>query len=364
MKLWRLLCLILFLPATAFAQCATGHTAVPVCQLNGVTNTLEHGGRLTLVSGGPVMVGNTASATTLYYAPYGSPSIALYDGTNTKNYPFTSGPTDSVGLTLATFGSGWSASSTYDVFVTLSGGVPVLCTGPTWTDQNTRTAAGSLGIHDGQYVNSNASSMVCRTSNSATISAPQYQATYIGTIATDASGLLDFTPQHSTCTNTSCGPAYLNVWNNYNRRNAYAYVFDNTVFPGLQYSGTTIRTAGANTNNRIYYVVGQVEDTCTGYYQAFDKIISSGGHTISGFWLNAANNPSATKEYISNSPIYADASSGGQFSGVSTSFFKSACFPIGLDYEEALENSDGVTTGGGNYFGYFGQQVLEFVYPM
>lgn len=334
------------------------------CGVAGGLPPLEHGGRLTLVSGGPVMVSNNASQTILYYAPYKSQFIAIYNGANVTNYNFTSGPTDAVGLSLGTFGSGWAASTVYDVFVALSGGVPVLCTGPAWTNFNTRTAAGSLATYSGQYVNSNASSMTCRTSNAATISVPQYQATYLGTILTDASVKLNWTPQNSTCVGTSCGPATLYVWNNYNRVTIYAYVFDNTVSPGLTYAGAVgvIRTAGANVNNRIYYIVGQVEDTCTGYYQAFDNVVTAGGHAISGFWYNAASTPGATQAYVSNSPIYAPTqpSGGTTFRGVSTSFFNSACFPIGLDYEEALEESD----GNNNQFGYFGQQVLEFSYPM
>ena len=332
-------------------------------------NALEHGGRLTLVAGGPVMVSNSAAQTTLYYAPYKSPFIAIYNGTNVTNYQFTSGPTDAVGLSLATFGSGWAANTVYDVFATLSGGVPVLCTGPAWTDFNTRAAAGSLAIYTGQLTNSNASAMTCRTSNSTTISVPQRQATYLGTILTDAAVKLNFIPQQPNLCPSTCGsfaPAVLYVWNNYNRVLAYAYVFD-TATTAIQYSSTTIRTAAGNVNNRIYYVVGQVEDSCTGWYQSFDIVVNTGGYIIAGMGFSNATSPGPltyTAGGTFNAPSAGGLGAGINQKGVASSWWSSACYPVGLNYEEALESSDGNATSGGNYFNYFGQQVLNFTYSM
>ena len=332
-----------------------------------VTNILEHGGRLTLVASGPVMVGNTTSATSLYYAPYVSPFVSIYNGSTQANYQFTSGPTDTVGLTLGTWGSGWSANSVYDVFATLSGGVPVLCTGPAWTDSNTRTSAGSLARYNGEYTNSNASAMTCRTSNSATINVAQYEATYLGTIATDAAGKLEFTPQTSTSCGGPCGPNYLYVWNEFNRHMTYAYEFDNTAGTSA-YSGSLPRTAGGSLSNRIYYIVGQVEDTAIGYYQSFDVVGNYGNLAQSGFWNDmvtdtSTNGTSVSKTsniYMSNSAIYSPVNTVSGSKGVATSYFAFVPFPVGVDFQEALENADGNTA----YFGYFQQQVLEFQYPM
>jgi len=343
--------------------------------------SFEHGGRLTLISGVPAQVSNVAGATILYYAPYKSPFIAIYNGANVTNYQFTSGPTDGVGLSL-TIGSNWAATSVYDAFIALNSGSPVLCTGPVWTDQNTRASAGTLAPYNGQSANNNATAMTCRISNSATISVPQYQATYVGTIATDASGTLDFTPQQPNAVNctppsptSGCGsfaPAQLYVWNEYNRIQTYAYVFD-TSTAATSYTSATIRTAAGNTNNRIYYVVGQQEDTCIGWYQSFDELVTQSNasheaYIIAGLGFRAYTwtlgaHPLA---YTANGTIYGpkfnpDQSFGYNAKGVASAWWSSVCYPVGLGYEEALEQSDG---NNANLFGYFGQQVLNFQYSM
>lgn len=334
----------------------------------------EHGGRLTLQSGVPAQVSNVAGATVLYYAPYKSAYIAVYNGTNVANYQFTSGPTDAVGLSL-TIGSNWATTSVYDAFIALNSGSPVLCTGPVWTDQNTRASAGTLAPYNGQLANNNATAMTCRISNSATISVPQYQATYVGTIATDSAGTLDFTPQQPNVCPGTCGsfaPAQLYVWNEYNRIQTYAYVFD-TSTAATSYTSTTIRTAAGNTNNRIYYVVGQQEDTCIGWYQSFDELANSSKsgfetYIIAGFGFRAYTwtlgaHPLA---YTANGAIYGpkfnpDQSFGYNAKGVASSWWSSVCYPPGLGFLEALEQSDG---NNANLFGYFGQQVLNFQYTM
>jgi len=221
-------------------------------------------GRLTLTSGTPVMTSSATAAQTLYYAPYNGQNIPIYNGTQQRPYQFTSGPTDTVGLSLALAASAsWAANTVYDVFVALSGGVPVLGTGPAWSSATARSAAGSIGLYDGLLVNSNASAMTLRTGASTTISVPQYQATYVGTILTNAStaGEIDFTFGTAA---SGGGAARLGVWNQYNRVDVATTVTDNGT--AYSYTSATIRQARASAGNQVTLVSGGNEDSFSATY--------------------------------------------------------------------------------------------------
>ncbi len=174
------------------------------------------GGRLTLQSGVPVMTSSTTLAQTLYYAPYSGSSVPIYNGSVVQAYPFTSGATDAVGLQLSLSNSAnWAANTVFDVFVALNAGSPALCTGPSWTNATTRATAGSIARYNGIWVNSSATALACRTS-STVINVPQYQATYVGTILTDATqaGAVDYNFGGAA---SGGSPAVFGVWNYYNR---------------------------------------------------------------------------------------------------------------------------------------------------
>jgi len=358
--------------ATTSGQCAqfdaNGNTISAPC--GGAIPPVEHGGRLTLQNGVPVMATTQANATTLYYAPYKSAFIAIYNGTTFANYQFTSGPSDNTGLSLGTFGSGWAASSVYDVFVTLSGGVPVLCTGPVWTAFNTRSSAGSVGKFDNQYVNSNVSAMTCRTSNAATISVAQNQGTYVGTIATTSGGLLTFVYGGAA---SGGSPGILYVWNYYNRVLISTFNFDTAaqyIFKGPNAGVANWQQANASSNNRIYFVVGQIEDACTVWYQSFDKVIggslSDNSFVLTGIVENVAGVPVGS-DVISSGAMWAPVSTPSTgttttaMQGPTTTNWPFTCNPIGLDWIQAVEAGDGTNN---NLFGIFGGNQLNFTYPM
>jgi hypothetical protein len=104
----------------------TGASSVPINIPTGTV--LQPGGRITLVSGQPVMNADISSQN-LYYAPFTGDSVPLYNGSTWSNYQFTSSSTDQIGLTLALGGSAnWPAGTIFDVFAILNGGVPVLAT--------------------------------------------------------------------------------------------------------------------------------------------------------------------------------------------------------------------------------------------
>jgi len=235
------------------------------------------------------------------------------------------------------------------MFITLNGGVPVLCTGPDWATINTRAAAGSIGLYGGQYVNSAVANMTARISNSATISVPQYQATYVGTIITDAAGKLNFV-YGGLASGGQMGIFY--VWNYYNRVMVGTYNFDT----GAPYSYTgaagTWRIARNSSQNAIYYVIGVIEDPVQTWYQQFDTCVSTGAYVLAGVAFNSTTVNTSSGFLYSNS---------GSLRGVVSAWWTAIANPIGLNYVAAIEQGDGVFA---NTFGTFGGNQLNLNYPM
>lgn len=165
------------------------------------------GGRLTLVSGKPEMPQIADySSTTLYYPPFESDQVPIFDGTNWGSYPFTSDPLDTVGLSMVG-GSKWTAGSKRDVFITLSAGSAVLGTGPAWPADS--VSSRGLARRNGLWVNGTA--LTLDVSASASISVPEHQATWVGSINIDTAGTLE--AKFTLGQNRRC-----DVWNVYHQR--------------------------------------------------------------------------------------------------------------------------------------------------
>lgn len=166
------------------------------------------GGRLTLVSGHPVMKGGADyTSTVLYYAPFQSDTVPLFDGIAWGSHTFTSSPTDTVGASMVG-GAAWAANTSRDVFSTKVNGEVVLCTGPAWPSDT--LSARSLGRLNGIPVNAGSLLMDLSATEQVTVAA--HQATYVGSISTGATaGLLKATftiGQNRTC----------DVWNFYHQQ--------------------------------------------------------------------------------------------------------------------------------------------------
>jgi hypothetical protein len=235
-----------------------GTWATPV---GGGSTISDPGGRLTPSSGVCTPTTDVAAATVLYYAPCKSPYVTIYDGSAVTAYNFTASVTDTVGLTL-TLGSNWAASTLFDVFVTVSGGNPVLCT-VAWSSSGAGTGARAtaLALYSGFQTNG-AAIAACRTTNAATIAVSQYQATYLGTFLTNGStGQIDLKFGSAA---SGGGAACICIWNMYNRADAAVSVQDTvaswganaaSTFEPLHAGGT-----GSGLNNRITFVTGTGSD--------------------------------------------------------------------------------------------------------
>lgn len=100
------------------------------------------GGRLTLTTAVPVTTADVTGATSIYYTPYVTNIIPLWDGARWKPIEFTE-----YTLALGTLSSG----KPYDVFAYISSGVLAL-ESLAWTNDTTRATA--VSIQDGRYCKS------------------------------------------------------------------------------------------------------------------------------------------------------------------------------------------------------------------
>lgn len=297
------------------------------------------GGRLTLTSGVAVMQADQVAATTLYYAPFTGRSVPIYNGQGVQPYQFTSSPTDAVGLTLA-LGSNWAASTLYDVFVALNGSTPTLCTGPAWASSAAGTSSRGSGAGTTQLapfngLMTNAVSMTCRYSNTATFIVPANQATYVGSFVTNGTpGQTDFLFGSSAA---GGGKATFTIWNAYNQVKSNAFVQDSNV---SWTAPVTIGPLDASTNNRVYVVNGLDENRVS---VSLAVRAHQAASTFVAYYIGINSTTSTVARSVRGFPI---------ITSVAIDGFGIAMYdgdlPLGLNYIQALE---GASTAGQTSYG-------------
>lgn len=209
--------------------------------------TGDPGGRLTLTTAVPVLVSDVTAATTIFYAPYKHNYIRLYNGSSWQVVQFSE-----LSQTLADATKSPAAgavSSVYDMFVWNDAGTLRCTRGPAWTNLTTRSAGTALERIDGTWTND----------VDITNGPLANRGTYVGTIATSASGA------NGQC-NMMFFPAAaaggsgnrLDVWNMYNRVSVSSTCRDST--DTWAYTTATFRSANNSTANRITCVCGLNED--------------------------------------------------------------------------------------------------------
>ncbi len=183
------------------------------------------GGRLTLTSGDPVGVNNVTGATTVYYTPYVSNRIELWDGTSWINLAFTEKT-----LALGTL----TSNQCYDVFA-FSSGTSVALAKVAWTNNTTRATA--VTLQDGRY---------CLSGDKTQL--------YLGTFLTTSTT----TTEDSGGAGVSQTGGHRYLWNMYNRVLKWNLVLDTT--GAWAYTTQTWRQANAAAGNKVEFVIGLQED--------------------------------------------------------------------------------------------------------
>lgn len=207
------------------------------------------GGRLSVVSGNPVLTNTTTGVGTIYYSQYLSTMCPIWNVTENKFTMHDMGGTVFQALSDTTKSPAAAvANKNYDIFAWMDGTTFRISRGPPWTSDTARgTGAGTT-----QLVNI---SGILTNFVNITNGPAAFTGTYLGTIRTNGSALLDWNLGGAASGGTA---ASLGVYNYFNRVTVGVEVKDTSAT--YTYTSSTIRQANASAGNQISFVMGVIED--------------------------------------------------------------------------------------------------------
>jgi hypothetical protein len=248
----------LILPGGASITTAPGDTGY-FAQLNGDTvictvfsrvGTVSvplPAGRLTLLSGTPVLLTDQSAKTSIYWTPYGGCGYPWYNG---SSWAFRSLAAE---VTLALDGATHLLGKNYDLFLFNDAGTDRLVSGPAWTSDTVRAQV--IALQNGFYVNT--LSMAAKY-GATSVTVPALQGTYVGTFRPSAAGQASMVMNPA---GASGGAApFMGLWNYYNR--VMLAGTTNDTGASYTYASSTLRQArgGVGTGNQVNFLIGVAED--------------------------------------------------------------------------------------------------------
>ncbi|MDN5003807.1 hypothetical protein ACFQZO_23505 [Bradyrhizobium sp. GCM10027634] len=261
-----------------------------VSSLNGQTGALigyfAPQGRLTLTSGTAVMTTSVSAANNVFYTPYAGDLIPLYNGTNivptqfTEVSQFTTDTTKSPAAVVA--------NTCYDELAWSDSGTFRVTRGNSWSSTTSRgTGAGTaeLQLQNGIYLNKQA----------VTNGPAALRGTYVGSICSNASSLIDF---NLGAVSAGATPAVLNIWNQYNRVDVDVFVGDSTTNWNYTTTTNTWRQANNNANAKVTFLRGQNEDSIEAIYFGQTGAVTGTTNCALGIGLDSVT-------AVSGNPMYA-----------------------------------------------------------
>lgn len=286
------------------------------------------GGRLTLTSSTPVLSSDVTGATTIYYTPYLSNFIWLYDGTSWLIKAFSE--TSQLLSDTTKSPAAATLNSNYDMFGWSDSGTFRVTRGPAWTSDTGRgTGAGTTELTrvNGIYVNANA----------ITNGPAANRGTYLGTIRTNASTAVPMTFRPSGAAGGTNNQLFL--WNMYNRVDYVGTVRDSNTSWVLS---TTLRPwdgATSNVNNRAAFVRGFDEEDVNANLTGRCTVINNGN-------INFGIGLDSTSAFASNCRPWGQVATSNTFWPLTAASF-SGSLGLGYHYLQMLEQgpSDALNYG-------------------
>jgi len=225
-------------------------------------------GRLTLLTGAPVMAAAQTGRTIVYYTPYVGQLVPIWDGASMVPTVFAELQNDTT--QAATNKAGPAAvgnNSNYDLFVWNDGGTIRLTRGPAWSSDTARGAgAGTTELQRVQGL---------WTNKQAIANGPAANfGTYVGTVRSNGAAQIDWNPMPAASAGGS--NAILGVFNAYNRVQVNGQSQDSTA--SWTYNLGVWRALNASNANRISYIDGLAEVAPSVTSEAFCS--STGIHYI------------------------------------------------------------------------------------
>lgn len=210
-------------------------------------------GRLTLVSGSSVPVGNTTGAVKVFYTQHIGDKISLWNGAYWGTYTFGEPALDVPATT----------NTLYDVFAFLSAGVPdIEYTG--WSNSAAGTSARNVGL---------------TRLNGTWVRADDPTRRYVGTFRTGSVAGQTSSTAGGIAAGGTAGERLL--WNMYNQVDTQGAVGDST--NSWAYAVGVWRSANASAGNRVGFVCGMVGDNFDAAYHADANSAATGLYAGIGF---------------------------------------------------------------------------------
>ena len=268
------------IPAGAGAVVKTDGTNWFTYGQNWVNQQVIPQGRLTLVSGTPVMTADETAQTTVYYTPYNGNQISIPSGTKNITFAFSE-------LSLALV-SNHLASTLYDVFVFLDPADNTtirLGTGPAWATNTAGSCARGTGASTTQLSRlggllTNTVAITLRNGSS-TYSVAIESAAYVGTIFIDGSA------GQVSCYVTAGQSRKWGVWNAYNREPITLQVHDGTSTWNNSATFPTFTAANANSANSFTSLCGLAEEEIYSEYHVYSTPVAAGRQGYCGIGFNS-----------------------------------------------------------------------------
>lgn len=276
-------------------------------------------GRLTLITGTPVLITTTTGATSVKYTPYKGTQLPLWNGSSFQNTYFTELSQALNDVTVSPLAA--AANTLYDYFICKINGTLVLSRGPAWSNLTTR----SMGLTrvNGIYVNASAYTNGC----------PINSGTWIGTVATDpGAATVSFNPIPGVGSGGPAGGAWNGIWNYYNRLPLTISELDNKA--SWTYASTTWRQVDGSTNNRLTFVVGLPEDGFGVIYQNVTSASSGANTPYIGIAINSTTTPA----------IASSSAAGGSSAVIASGSVRLEAQPVfGENFVAAMEAAAGAS---------------------
>jgi hypothetical protein len=256
------------------------------------------GGRLTLTSGTPVLNVNTTAQGTVFYTPAdvpGSGTVAIYNGSNFANYPFTE-------QSVVLDSTNWLLGQVYDWWMFLVGTTPTLGYNAAWTTPLAPSAARSAALARLNGVRTNAAQITIRTSSGTTFVVPANQATYVGSGygTANAQTGMNFNPAAALGGNN----LFLALYNAQNKVPILAISRDSTA--SWTYATNTWHVAnsggtGSGLNNRISWLDGLADCSVLATYSTQVVVAATLNSAALGVTFNSTSaTPAQAAEARSN----------------------------------------------------------------
>jgi len=325
---------------------SSGATCTTTCTINasgggGSSTPSIPQGRLTLVSGTPVMVSNQTAKSTIYYDNYQGNLVPYYTGSADASDTIAGGE---VSLTMATSGTGvTNASGVFDIWW-VHGGTNRICvatngSGGGWASDtggsNTARGTGYSQVHNTRGYWTNVNSIThCYNGTSDYGSVSADQATYLGTIYTTGAGQTGVNLQPTAAAGGANN--FLALWNAYNRVSAKATNAESTSTWNFSAVAGTWETLDVSNSNRISFIDGLGQSPVDATLGLAVVLPSSGGVEC-----RTGINQDSTSATPANWGEGATSVTGNQITQtVAQNFFPA----IGLHYYQAMQVSVNGTT--------------------